>query len=301
MIWLLGEMAEFRERTATADEVTYRRTYLVRTDNDHIGPRAVSFCPGLPLLNYPFVAPLESDPLVRVVKRSASPHNGHRRLWQVQVEFSSNHGPDDQGEEEQIELEPPDVSFDFGVRMRALTGKAEIVGDTENPGALDATGYTNSAGEPFDPPPEKEEHFPILEISRNELVLDPARIRQYVNTTNEDPFLGGPPNTVKMAGISARKQYKKNLRYWRVTYRMEFREEDWNLKLLDIGSYHLEFDEVLKRVHFITDDEPPQPRLGLLNGFGRVLDEGFDPQFRVFKIYEQNAFAALQLQQAIDF
>jgi hypothetical protein len=311
---LRGEKPEGRTRNVTKDETTYQRVFVVATDNDHIGAREVSFCPGLPFLGYQYNTGYEVDPLVRVISRSAQPVGNSRRVWEVTVNYSSKHDdPEEENtEEESLELEPPEVSFDFATRMKVVQRATQILSSTDEGVILDNEylSPTTSAGEPFDPPPEIEEHFPVLTITRNERFLNMEQIREYVNVVNSDNFQGGGPRTVKINGISARKQYKKNLRYWRTTYTLEFNPATWDLQLLDIGSYSLRFvvdpediaNVTTERVYFLTDDDPPQPRLGLLDGQGNPLSDGGTPVFRRFpNVYTARPFNVLQLDGALNF
>jgi hypothetical protein len=303
---LRGERAEGRQRVATKDEITYQRIFVVETDSDHTGAREVSFCPGLPFLGYQYQTSTEYDPLARCISRNAAPVGNSRRLWEVTVNYSSKHDDpeEEENEEESLELEPPEVSFDFATRMRVIQLASQVF--DPNGTLVDNTfgAPVTSAGEPFDPPPEMEEHFPVLTITRNELFLNINQIRDYVNTVNSDNFQGGGPRTVKLNGISTRKQYKKNLRYWRTTYTLEFRPDTWDLQLLDIGSYYVTInpDGPNFKNYFLTDDDPPQPRLGLLNGFGSELDTDAEPVFRRFPtIYTARPFNVLQLEEALNF
>lgn len=304
-VTLRGERAEGRQRTASADEITYQRVFVVQSSADNIGARAVSFCSGLPFLGHAYATDVENDPLVRCISRSASPIDKHRRLWEVTCNYSSKHDdqdPDEEnGEEEQLEFEPPEVSLTFTRKTRAITGAATV---TDSYGAVGINafgGVTTSAGEPFDPPAEEEIFLPVLTIARNEINANFALWNDYTNSVNSVAFLGAEPRTVRLA-VEARKQYKKNLRYYRVQYVCEFDDLTWDLQLLDIGTWYLEAGDAgaINRKYFLTEDDPPQPRLGLLNGFGAPLDDGADPVFRRFKRRKERDLNALQLQAAIN-
>lgn len=302
---LRGERAEGRQRNVTKDEITYQRIFVVETDNDHIGAREVSFCPGLPFLGYQYTTSTEFDPLARCISRNAAPVGNSRRLWEVVVNYSSKHDDpeEENNEEESLELEPPEVSFDFATRMKVIQTASQVFDPLGNLLDNPFSGPATSAGEPFDPPPEIEVHYPVLTITRNELFLNVNQIRDYVNCVNSDNFQGGGPRTVKLNGISTRKQYKKNLRYWRTTYTLEFNPETWDLQLLDIGSYYTTInpDGPNFKNYFLTDDDPPQPRLGLLNGLGGYLEDGDDAQFRRFPtVYTARPFNVLQLEEALN-
>lgn len=304
-VTLRGERAEGRLRTATADEITYQRVFVVESDADGVGAREVSFATGLPFLGHAYSTDNENDPLVRCISRSAAPVDRHRRLWEVTCQYSSKHedqDPEENNEEEEsLELEPPEVSLDYAVRTRAVTGFANAADGYGNLIQNNFGGVTTSAGEPFDPPAEEEVLAPVLTISRNELAANFALWNDFANSVNSVAFLGAPPRTVKLS-IQARKQYKKNRRYYRVSYVCEFNDLTWDLQLLDIGTWYLEpgANGTTLRKYFLTDDDTPQPRLGLLNGFGVPLADGADAVFRRFRRNKERNFNVLQLENAIN-
>jgi hypothetical protein len=76
------------------------------------------------------------------------------------------------------------------------------------------------------------------------------------------------------------------------------------LQVLDIGSYYtvINPDGPNFKNYFFTDDEPPQPRLGLLNGKGGYLEDGDEPFFQRYPdVHPALPFAALQLEGALNF
>lgn len=305
-VTLRGERNSGRQRTAAPDEITYQRVFVVESDADNVGAREVSFCSGLPFLGYAYVTENENDPLVRCINRSASLiDERNRRLWEVTVNYSSKHEQQDpeneQGEEELLELQPPEVSLTFTRKTRAIGGQATLL-DRYGVVANNAFGgVTTSAGEPFDPPAEEEIFLPVLTVARNEIQPNFALWNDYSNSVNSVGFLGAPPRTVRLA-IEARKQRGKGINYYRVSYVCEFDDLTWDLQLLDIGSWYLEAGAggVIERKYFLTEDDPPQPRLGLLNGLGIPLEEGGEPVFRRFKRRKERDLNALQLQAAIN-
>jgi hypothetical protein len=298
---LLGERAQDRERVATPEEVTYRRIYIVQTTLDTDGPLQVAFATGIPLINQTYRvlrsggSLSEEDATVRVVSRKCQPITGSHRLWAVEVMYSSKHGDPEQDETdtEDLETEPPAMHFGFETKVVPVEALAEPISMDPLKGA-NAIGATTSAGEPFDPPPEYETSRPVLTITQNELVINPAFIREYQDAINSDNFLDGPPLTVRCR-IEADRQYRKGFRYWRVTYNFVFEEKNWDLKVLNRGTYYLDRANGNNRKHFVTDDDPPQPRFGLLADNGDALNEADPPTFIVLPVYKRKPFAALPL------
>lgn len=296
---LLGEKAEERQRSASVDEVQYRRVYLVQSDSDSVGPLQIAFCPGVPLLGFPYATSTETDATCLVVDRKVQQVTGSRRLWAVELTYSNKHEDpeENQNEQEQLELEPPEVEFSFETYRVPLEGKVKLINSSGIEEVNKFGGATTSAGEPFDPPPEIDASRPVLTVSRNELVFNSVLAITYENAVNSDAFLGANPGQVRVQGISARRQYKKGLRYWRVQYQFVYRKETWDLELLDIGTWYLEANAqgTIEKKRFVTDDDPPQPRLGLLNGFGVANDAEAPPVFRRFEVYPRLPFANLNI------
>jgi len=66
---------------------------------------------------------------------------------------------------------------------------------------------------------------PVVIIRRKFLLFNAYTIAQYRHATNSDTFLGWPPGTAKLIGISAKNQFKWGmpLEQWDVTARIQFR------------------------------------------------------------------------------
>lgn len=297
---LRGERQEERKRTATAEEITYERVFVVQTDDPDIGPRAVSFCAGLPLFAATYATETEDDPLCKVSKRDAEPLS-RTGFWEVRISYSSKQTESEDEEEDPL-TEPPEVSITHAVRMKAIyvsEAVAEYTGGGNPPRVNAPVGAVlTSAGEAFDPPAEDEEYYPILTVTRNEANVDMARIRQYVGCVNVDNWLGANPRQVKCAGIDVHKVFKKGFNYWRVTYVFEFNEDTWDLQLLDHGTFYIDQANGEKHL-FVTDDEPPQPRLGLLDGKGGPLADGAQAVFRRFLRRRERVLAVFNLEAQI--
>lgn len=289
-----GERAQDRERDGNSDEVRYRRVFVVETDDADIGPREVSFHEDLPILG----AAHPESAQCRVINRRAQPMSGDgRRLWSVELTYSNKHddpeNPEDP-EEADLEFESPEVEFGFENRRIACPGTAKPMSMSQGAGFL-AAGIVNSAGEPFDPPPEKDDGLPFLRITRNEIVLNTLQLMLFENSLNADAIFGAAPLTLKMTGIGARRVYKKGFRYWRVSYTMTYNRDTWELQLLDHGRYYRDAANGNSITSFVTDDDPPQPRIGLLDGNGDRLNDADDPVFLSFPIYQRMPYVLLNL------
>ncbi len=84
--------------------------------------------------------------------------------------------------------------------------------------------FTNTAGDPFDPPPKTEETRQVLMFVRNDQQYVEAWAQQYRDSVNADVFLGYQPNQVKCRDIQGKRIYTADYGYyWQVSYEFEFR------------------------------------------------------------------------------
>lgn len=102
---------------------------------------------------------------------------------------------------------------------------------------IDGSPILNTAGDPFDPI-EIDDSRVVLTVTRNEASFDGPLAWEYRDAINSDEFLGSPPRTVKVAGITARRHYDQTvLRDWffTVTYNFHFNADGWRKKILSTG------------------------------------------------------------------
>jgi hypothetical protein len=151
----------------------------------------------------------------------------------------------------------------------------------------------NSAGQRFDPPLMIDDSRPIVRITRNELYFDPALAIRYQDTINSDRFFGAEPRTAKLNIGPVVYQYQNGIQFWRVTYTIEFRFDNWKLKVLDEGYMEKDTDHPpdLKPI-IVQGEKVPSPYP--LDGDGHKGDPQ-DPQYLEFKVYREVPFAPLGL------
>lgn len=251
-----------REGTATQSKEQgsireYRREFIVHTNNRYDGPLVVLSAPGLPQLYFPYVTLEEQDDFALCTRVHASPLSDKSPFtWLVEADYSTDHQDEKNNENPENPLaEPAEVSFDFETKSvvvtRALDPDASSAQTSMNPKFMDPNnvkgqapdpleltkGIVNSAGEPFDPPPEMEDSIPTLTISRNEAFFNPMLATAFKGAVNSDDFLGAKPRQACIKGISASRQQKGSFRFWKVNYVIAFNRETWDLQLLDHGTY----------------------------------------------------------------
>ena len=122
----------------------------------------------------------------------------------------SSGGQQSGGPENNPELEPPDIDWDYEEVKRS--------GMTD----LDGNPMTNSALMPFNPPIPIEGCRPILVYTRNDKSFDGIKAATYANTFNTDTIGGRLPGTLLNLAPKAKLMQKGPIRYARVTYRIKF-------------------------------------------------------------------------------
>lgn len=155
-------------------------------------------------------------------------------------------------------------------------------------------------------------------IKKNYAIFDPQVFWNYINTVNDDPFLGFPPGVALVDDISATLKTQQDSQYWEVTVKIIIRypfevEEDqaWDVRLRHQGYYKFEYlfdkdnpgtpkldddgNEILKKERCIDDNEEPVAKPAPLdeNGFQQEYDE--EPVWLFFTLYERSTFADMNL------
>ncbi|MDR1382783.1 MAG: hypothetical protein LBJ67_02885 [Planctomycetaceae bacterium] len=147
----------------------------------------------------------------------------------------------------------------------------------------------NSAGQFFNPPPEKTKKIIVYSISR-EIFLNPLmKAKNYSNVVNADAFYGAAPGTLLMNMTC---NYDGNT--WTETYEIRERLEGWETYLLDTGYEEIVGGELRK---ILDDDGTPVSEPAMLNGTGQKAPNGNSIGVDVgpFCKYEQLPFNALNL------
>lgn len=157
----------------------------------------------------------------------------------------------------------------------------------------------NSAGGYFDPPPTARRVRIVMTLVQNQASYDPDEAAQFTNTLNKLPFLGAAVGSVFLRSIqtSGPKTAKNDRVYWPVTYTFCFADkpEQWQFRPLDAGKFYLKkVNGVFVQQRF-TDFAGRLMQDGLLDGSGGKLEEGDDPHFLAFDLYELEDWSALPI------
>lgn len=163
-----------------------------------------------------------------------------------------------------------------------------------------------SNGEPFNPPPNRDESKLILSITRNEALATPhpALAVAYQDCVNSDVFWGADPGMVKVSNITVRRETRQlasgtTVAYLRCSYVFHIKGS-WDVQLLNKGTYYWTTDSRhsvgAKQQAFKSADG--QPIDGLLTANGGKLADGATPTWLYARPYNWKPFAFLNLPQS---
>lgn len=258
----------------------YRRVFVVVTDTPYDDPLVVTSDPEIPQPYDPYQTETTFDN--RVVVRSVIPRqrDNNRMVWDVIVEYDSEYEVRDNPF-----TELPEIRADSETYEQPLPGRAAITYDpqSQSPQSEDPAeagdqilvwgeGITTSAGEPFDPPVTITKSRPIIVFTRNEPNFSVAFKVRYENTVNKLLWSGLQPRQAWLRSIRATNHVQKSstvgvadIHYYRVEYTFALRAETWDLMLLDIGSYYVDWStgSAIKKAFKV--EGTGEPRLGLLD------------------------------------
>jgi len=214
--------------------------------------------------------------VVRKTARRVKPH-----YYEVLVNYEYIENPLDQ---------PPDISFDFIVNQEPVDFYYDDNGE-EQP-------LTNSSGETFDPPINKEYYDLVIRIVRNQDYYNALVAAQYIGNINSDAIWGLAPGTVKCNVFSGQPKRAAQLYYYQVSYEFQVRFDVWRRRILDQGFREVtgvDEDGVTTYATILDDNLKPLSQPVLLDGDGEQLAESADPVFLERNLCRQLPFAYLQL------
>lgn len=162
----------------------------------------------------------------------------------------------------------------------------------------DANGdaIVNSAGDPFDPPPERDFSRRVAQISANVAAV-PSYLDTYEDAINSDSVtLDGKSfaaGTLKCGQLQISEWKERNSTAYReISLEIETSREGWNLELLDAGFRERDYSGNLVNIRNTGDNELPTAPVPL-DGSGNVLADPTPANAVVltFQQYPSLAFA----------
>lgn len=321
VVGLAAEVAGLRAPFLQNNRRQYFRRFKVECDSVYDGPRTALTAQGLPLPYAPYVTTTEADNGAVVVSREVTQDKKLPSLFWVDVEYDTEY----ERKDDDPFADPPELEFDFEPYQEPLPGApittygGTYAGFPDSYGAgadprkdnviKFGGGITNSAGEPFDPPAERESARPIIRFTRNEPNFLPAVAVKFINSVNSAAWSGLEPRVAMLKGIKGVFHLRKfntvgkaDIPYFRVSYVFALKRETWDLSLLNIGSYYLSAAATYNENGIVTNNVAKlQNIVGgkatkvLLKADGTKLGSGEEPTFRRFRVAPERNFAELSI------
>lgn len=339
-IWS-GRVGDFNDQAVR----NYTRVFQVRFTVAEIaaGPLSVVDIIGLPRAGDIYIGKNgETDIGAWCRSANAKQDGDDPRFWTVEYKYSSEASD---SEDPATEASSGSSSSSGGTprdpllraptirwgKMSYTRAEAKALGfrlDAEGVPIFDTVTPATSAGEPYDPPLEREVTVLTLTITINKAEFDPVEAAEYGDAVNETTFtiLGDqwPLAAVRCMGITGDFRYEQGISYWMTTYEFAFRHvtgdgsnplpgEGWWEWKLDAGHYA----QKTYKWTFTTDeaadggpsmvvtaentvlrdvtDLSPVNGLVLLDGLGKALEIGEAPVFRQFMVYPLKDFNLLNI------
>lgn len=259
---------DFRRGTFL-QERSHTRTYLAHTDGVLVNSAtvwtlALAWGGGPePLPAVWSVHPVDTQSLL--THHELTQHADDPEWWTIRCNYSTMPDPVD----EVAELDWGDGSIELvldGAQAYIQQDGVTEVLPTESPypglTANELYPITNSAGDPFDPPPTDPEHYRVLTVTKNfalyncfgtatgslntispSLGWEPSIVDDFfARRINSTPFAVPdvcnpyPAGTVFLAEMpKAKAEYRNNVQYWATTWRFWIRARGWTLRIADMG------------------------------------------------------------------
>lgn len=159
-------------------------------------------------------------------------------------------------------------------------------------------GIVNSAGDPFDPPPMRDDSRRSVQIVSNETFV-PTWILSYQDAVNNaDIVIDGvtvAAGKAKCQQVSVSpEKFRNDISYRTVTLTLHCVNDNWDLKLLDQGFRERDDDDKLKQIKNESDNlEPTAPVLLDGNGKAQTDPTTSSAVYLDFEVYPELDFSAL--------
>jgi hypothetical protein len=284
------EKAPNRDGEKDRERRGYSRVFGVTTNSRSDDARTVMEASGIPSLGTAF--PGDGGAVaVRVRPRQVEQLPDGGGYWEVVVDYDQQQfGGNDPN---RPDLDPPEVNWTFGQRTVAAVND------------FNGRPIVNAAGDPYDPPLERVEYYPVLSITRNELGYNAAFAAGFIGRMNADAFYGWPPRTVLCTNFSGVLQFNRPVLYWRVSYQFDFANfveyNTWDPTVLDRG-----FRAYFQHANGETKAAVLDPATGApvnepvpLTATGFVLPTGAAPVYVTHQIHGLANFGVLGLENLL--
>lgn len=267
------------EGTSGRIDIQYKRYYTRKflvTATQPIGPatarQALQTYQNVGIGAY-YKTPLESDEFAWVTSIAEEMQNKDSYSYILTVEY----GPFDPRIVENPLNRPLDISWDGEVYQEYYDVDVE------------GNNVVNSAGDPFDPPAQRDRSRSTMTIVRNEASFDQNTADALADCVNSDIFMGAQPGNAKVMPISAKCVFDPIAGlYWTVTYKFAFNKNGWQASILDAGLRQID-PSTQKLAQILVEGTPATTPVPLSNGV--VLAQNAEPVYLSFSPYSPIDFA----------
>lgn len=207
----------------STDDIEYRISYLVTTDDKDDGPSVVKAAMPV-LLDDGYASGNDVDSLATLVSVSVTQvDSGDFNHWAVDTIYKSNERRTDPL------LEPVQESVSWnGVEVETFR-------------FFDGSPILNTAGMMLDLPVAKVDNRPVVTYTVNQLLFPFALAAQVRNSVNASLWKGFAPRTAKLQSMQTERVFDGKFGvYYKVSYVFEINPETYDLSVDSMGIYQLE-------------------------------------------------------------
>lgn len=159
-----------------------------------------------------------------------------------------------------------------------------------------AFAIVNSAGFPYDPPPEIDDSRFIVTIERNEGTNNIALFYDMKDAVNDRPFWGQPARTWKLDPPELQEVYEGQYHYWKVVYTLHFNADTWDIATPDRGRHGwFTYGDYATTYRFLDKTGQYVDDPILMDGNGAPLAVGAEPVINVYRANKIRDFRRLRL------
>jgi hypothetical protein len=281
---------ELRGRSGGDDDQgsqTAERRFLVKCDSPLIDYLTILADSRIPQRFSVYLNPFTGVVNLAMVCRRRNARQNERKpeWWEVICEYSTQTANPNEGGETSIVGTTPKVSYQTWSFTEAFTrDRANVV-------------VANSAGDPFDPPPEKVRKENQFTVTAWLASFSSLFYRPFINAVNEHAWLDGrfPPKTLRVEDISAEPQFQFNTQFYEVVFILQEKSDGWTRKILDQGFRK----KVSSQLVNIKDKHGRDVTVAqLLDGSGNPATLPSNGVFRSFEEFAEKDFGDLGINNA---
>lgn len=177
----------------------------------------------------------DTDPTASCRSRSATTRDPKetRKLWRVALKYSSKGSSQDPGGNSGGD------PVDFSWHLSLGTNSRMVAPDKDR----NDRSFVNTAGEPFLPPPEEEEKFPVLRFTKNSPSINLAAFSEAPGKVNSVAMWGAGVRLFKLADWTAEPHFiGPGAMYWSQTFTVEIKWGGHYFQPPNMGHRELVFD-----------------------------------------------------------